>query len=569
MTTNKGLQVWLPLIKDLHNQGLNEAQPVAIGTPSFSATGGKLGGCYSFNNGKFTLSKGVESTDTSFTITFWIKITTSGRYIPYSQRNSYSGAGIMILIDTSFFYFDDGTRWNASFPTALSLNTWYHLCFTRTPSGKKLYVNGEKVLETTTVGNYNERTTNCTIGGDTLDNNFNLKGSMNDFRLYSYALSPQEIKELSRCKVGHWLGDGNGTSLPNLITGNYSIFKTSTGEIETGTISSISAATILANKGKTLCFSMRKYSKGARTNGISSTLGARFGIYWSCKYTRSGEASQWYYPMASFLTDASDGIVYCTWTIPSDLVSVESDLSPAVQTHGSDYARPTDAGVTWYITDVKLEWGTIPSLYSTSNQAFLSDISGFGRHGNITGGITLSSDTKRYDKSLNFSTSDGRAYASIVQPISNSPSAMTIAFWIKPDSASANSYRQCFSFNSNRNWLSINTENNKVWFYQGNTLYVRSSNGKLDSNWHHIAMVWNGSQYQFYIDGIANTTTYTSAPNYTLNIVAPQISTFIIGNNYTVTSHNGRLFKDYLSDIRLYATALSADDVKELYSLGH
>ena len=57
MTTDKGLMVWLPLIKDLHNQGLNGAQPVATGTPSFSATEGKLGGCYSFNNGNFITPK--------------------------------------------------------------------------------------------------------------------------------------------------------------------------------------------------------------------------------------------------------------------------------------------------------------------------------------------------------------------------------------------------------------------------------------------------------------------------------------------------------------------------------
>lgn len=573
VSTTKGLQIWMPLLGNTCNQGINSKyNTVNAGTPQW-ATEGKLG------NQCLNVQKNADAlhyTDTldetkDMTICAWIKstaTTNTSRYIIWigSDVNN-TGYGMRMSGGTSIEF----RMWNNSKTVALTLNTWTHIAMVIDMTALKFiaYVNGVKQGDPIS---FTKATTNTKGGfniGFLKPNSYPFLGQIQDVRVYSYQLEDSQCKELSRGKVGHWLCDGNGTSLPNLITGNYSIFKTSTGEIKTGTISSIPAATILANKGKTLCFSMRKYSKGARTNGISSNLGARFGIHWCCKYTRSGTASQYNYPMASLLTDASDGIVYCTWTIPSDLVSVESNLSPVIQTDGSSFARPTDAGVTWYITDVKLEWGTMPSLYSASNQAFLSDISGFGRHGQIIGGVTLSSDTKRYDKSLNFSTSDGRAYASVVQPIPNSPSSMTLSFWIKPNSASANNYRQCFSFKNGSNWLSINTENVKVWFYQGATLYVKSSNGTLDSNWHHIAMVWNGSQYQFYIDGIADTTTCTSAKNYTLNIVAPYISTFIIGNNYTGTGNYGRLFKDYLSDIRLYATALSADDVKELYSLGH
>lgn len=418
MTTDKGLMVWLPLLGNTCNQGINSKyNTVNAGIPQWT-TEGKLGNqCLNVQ----TYADALHYTDTldetkDMTICAWIKSTSTtntDRYIIWigSDVNN-TGYGMRMSEGTSIEF----RMWKGSKTIALTLNTWTHVAMVIDMTALKFtaYVNGVKQGDPISF----TKATTATGGGFNIGflrpNFYPFLGQIQDVRVYSYQLGDSQCKELSRGKVGHWLGDGNGTS-----------------------------------------------------------------------------------------------------------------------------------------------------------KTFLSDISGFGKHGNITGGITLSSDTKRYDKSLNFSTSDGRAYASIVQPISNSPSAMTIAFWIKPDSASASSYRQCFSFNNGNAWLSINTESNKVQFYQGDTLYVRSSNGILDSNWHHIAMVWNGSQYQFYIDGIADTTTCTSATNNTLNIVAPQISTFIIGNNYTGTYYNGRLFKDYLSDIRLYATALSADDVKELYSLGH
>ena len=46
------LQVWLPLTKDLRNQGINGATVINNGA-TYSSTGGKLGGCYNFANNYF------------------------------------------------------------------------------------------------------------------------------------------------------------------------------------------------------------------------------------------------------------------------------------------------------------------------------------------------------------------------------------------------------------------------------------------------------------------------------------------------------------------------------------
>lgn len=553
MTTDKGLMVWLPLTDANHceNQGL-VGKLTCTTTPTF-VDGGKLGKCLS--TGAYQMS--AEQTTKVFnnnhlTIAFWVYIdaatgasTPRSVFIGNEEMNANNNRKFTIMQfptvnDLHYSWMNDAasnTFISGIIKDVLPSYKWTHVAITYENPTAIIYINGVEVRRDTGVSNSSTFAYTTPIKGKRI----------NDFRIYSYALSPQEIKELSRGKVGHWLGDGNGTFLPNVLGTPMVIYQ---------------YYTKLSNNNWDI--SQRGSSGFVRfqnlgMNGVAGPWVVSFTAWASTEYTTNID-----------LCDVGNKQIKIK-TTPSKFF-ITATARNYYQTN--DYNGFLDIGMPTsipklYIRDLKMEKGIIPSLYSASNQAFLSDISGFGRHGNITGGITLSSDTKRYDKSLNFSTSDGRAYASIVQPISNSPSAMTIAFWIKPDSASASNYRQCFSFNNGSNWLSINTEGFKVWFYQGATLYVTSSNGTLDSNWHHIAMVWNGSQYQFYIDGIADTTTCTSATNNTLNIVAPQISTFIIGNNSIWTYNNGRLFKDYLSDIRLYATALSADDVKELYSLGH
>ena len=570
MTTNKGLQVWLPLNGTLENKGLVKSTITSNGV-SWSNFG-KIGKCFDNSDRKnrwILLQNAFPAHDTDHTVCFWVKsLPNIAAYDDYgyiyttSNVNGTDAAKCAIDVSTTNGYIISDSCPNF-IVTVNDRTQWNHITIVTTKTKVVVYVNGQYS---------NEQTRNATIASSATrhiaisrnstgsEATWNMRGSINDFRVYSYALSPQEIKELSRGKVGHWLGDGNGTSLPNLITGNYSIFKTSTGEIETGTISSIPAATILANKGKTLCFSMRKYSKGARTNGISSTLGARFGIHWGCRYTRSGKDSQQDYPMASFLTDASDGIVYCTWTIPSDLVSVEFDLYPSIQTHGSNYARPTDAGVTWYITDVKLEWGTIPSLYSTSNQAFLSDISGFGRHGQVVGDVTLAEDTPRYDKSLKYNGGN------IVVTGLPTMSTYTISWWDKfpADTGQLFDWRLGpvnTSMDSSSAGAMIN--NNMCQFKIGGVAtdpQNYSNYGITANTWYHCCLVCDDNKSRLYINGIQKWEASKGS--------IADFSQLILGGR-NAAANDGYQYTGQHSDFRIYATALSADDVKELYSLGH
>ena len=119
---------------------------------------------------------------------------------------------------------DDGVRWTVT-PMTFSANVWYHLVITRSPAGKKLYVNGELKSSTTTVGSTSAVNANgCLIGlaqsGTSLTaGNQGFIGDLNDVRIYDHCLSTLEIKEISQGLILHYKLNGfNGGVGENLIS---------------------------------------------------------------------------------------------------------------------------------------------------------------------------------------------------------------------------------------------------------------------------------------------------------------------------------------------------------------
>ena len=77
-----------------------------------------------------------------------------------------------------------------------------------------------------------------------------------------------------------------------------------------------------------------------------------------------------------------------------------------------------------------------------------------------------------------------------------------------------------------------------------------------DNQWHHFAITGDGTTTKLYIDGEfkANAKTYRGITGTTI-----YLNGWDSGTNYN--------FNGQLSDFRLYATVLSADDIKRLYEV--
>lgn len=148
--------------------------------------------------------------------------------------------------------------------------------------------------------------------------------------------------------------------------------------------------------------------------------------------------------------------------------------------------------------------------------------------------------------------------------------ALTVALWYKP--SSSNSGYHTLTSNSHPHsgfWLSTNCEGSPLWFYRG-SLYIYGKNITISNNvWHHIVLTWDGTNYQFYLNGNPVTTTVYNSGNHTY--IGPYFQEYLSvgGNRGTNTAGSSGDYRDYgsTSDYRLYATALSAEDVKQLYEV--
>ena len=141
---------------------------------------------------------------------------------------------------------------------------------------------------------------------------------------------------------------------------------------------------------------------------------------------------------------------------------------------------------------------------------------------------------------------------------------LTVSFWHKPNSQG--NYRTIVSNNYPHSgfWIGCNCEGHGLWYY-GGSFYVQSQSFLSNDTWYHCALTYKNQTYQWYLNGVPVTTSISGT------FKAPTFSSPIsIGGN-TSGDMKGSIsdYRQYgaLSDFRIYSTALSADDIKELYDV--
>lgn len=210
------LRVWLPLTKDLSNNGLSEYDiEMFRGTETYNANG-KLGKCF-YANGVNTIKVYKIIPDfykyTGYSLCAWFYI---------EARNTvHSGSAIisagnwnnqvlnLAVSDWSTDHYTklrvSGTSWGYTYDYNFSLNTWYHAVVSSDGVKTYAYVNGTLIGNTVTgflpssiEGN------DIAIGGATYYNGMQFFGKINDVRIYDHALSPKEVSEIAKGLVCHY-----------------------------------------------------------------------------------------------------------------------------------------------------------------------------------------------------------------------------------------------------------------------------------------------------------------------------------------------------------------------------
>lgn len=564
-----GLQVWLPLNGSLKNQGLSNV--TVINNSTTINNNGKIGQCYSFDKSipsYLKIDNPITSAEYGITFTFWIKIVANA-----SGNNQIihigNGAGwnnnrctCFIRSSTSQIVFccGDGTDTSASHSTqyncissAINLNTWVHITCIYFNKNLKIYINGiqDKSYDTTIIPSF----TNVDYIGIGAAPNASEPCScmLNDVRIYDHRLSNKEVEEISKGLVLHYKLDDEyiDSSYANLITNSNNLLGWNKE----------SACTITLESDGFYCI-----------RSTSSSSGARYGIYkditlqQNTTYTFSVDVRDRFHigvtPGTSFAWNTTQNADTTTLT---QFVYIFTTGTDNIKLRIYLYGYNKDNGET-YVRFPKLELGSLATPWRLSNAELgtsintIYDFSGYNRNGETIGTLTNNSDTIRYNSSVNF---DGSSSGILISnknlaPILNE--VCSISFWIK--STGENGARSIYfsSYNGSPFWCIEKSAGNKFRYDWNGSPDLYSSGSIVDDSWNFICFVRESStNARFYLNGGLDTT-FTTACNALTNLV----DIWRIGRD--TRSGDGTPYKGKISDFRIYATALTDAQIKELYN---
>lgn len=580
------LRVWLPLTKDLRQQGLSNVTVTNSGATFDSV--GKLGGCYSFDGTDDAIGVGdlsnLVNTDFSFACWFYHDDTWSSK----GWETIFGGPSGFELQTKNFttnspvIYAYSWGKGNFTY----ELSKWNHLVMTRTTSETKIYLNGELKLTGSTgsipSGDY-------FIGSWKNSTRQNFKGKVNDVRIYDHCLSEMEVKELSKGLVLHYpLADTCVEATTNLITTedclSASCYNGATSKYGYGTNTDM-YKTVTTYDGR----------KGTKVYMGTNGNAAFPYVYINNMYTSDGTNSPAYKTLsfdyytnigtsirpyklgsgsgtATYRITNKNGIATGTGTDAVSIPVVANGWNHIEITfHGTTAADsrwgyiqnyPSHTSNTnnfWFFANMQLETKDHATGYAgvggTRTPTIVYDCSGFCNNGAISGILSINNDTPKYQISTHIGTTSSKIHISNF-PTSGFGNSYSFAWWGKR--TSNNPMFWGFSDGIRLNGMYIGTlwdtgdASNNPLYKIGTTTQVTAPSVNV---WHHYVMTGNGTKCYVYLDGElwAEAKTYKAISGTSIYINGWNSATDYCSDNTD------------MSDFRIYATALSADDVKSLY----
>ena len=576
------LQVWLPLNGDLHNQGLRQNLNI-IGINITFSNNGKIGKCADFNGTSSRIYIPNFSIDNQWSYGCWVNTPTSdtrGWELVIILNNSGSDADSQL----AFWIHQKenrieslaNTKYTSTIPYTPYYNSWHHFFATYNGTVLTSYIDGT-VVKTQTITDEKYTGTNLTIGarctavnGSSFSSFF--QGSLNDVRIYDHCLSIKEVKEIAKGLVLHYKLDNNGLGNPNLVRGNYSAITTATTNNVSGTLSFDTSIISLNDlKGKTLYFSYDYSVEGAKLyNNTGDYTKDRYGIHGNLSYVDSSGTTKTIYPFAGYLTASGTGRAIQSYIVPADARQINS-LTFGLQPFNKPAANST---ATWYIKNCKLEIGRATSYTPNQNDihqnsSIIYDSSGYGNNGTIVGSLETITPSPRY----NCATKLNKSRINSIKGFPSGPNPdFTITFWVKLfSSVTYTSYTDLIYFTDNDDigqggfrleLCGTPPGDNLMWFRglsgQNGGGFVMNNNSSSNwfskDTWHQIGLSGKGStkQYICYFDGEQCGNYNGSANSWTPS------GEFRLGDTQSTIAD--------FSDFRIYATALTAAQIKELYT---
>lgn len=582
-----GLIHWWPLNGDLYDRGSNPRHGTLVGAGNVT-TSGLFGKCLSGMSGSQTPA-GVsvancnlvdELTDKDYSFACWFKV--HGTHVHYNGTLMSSGnwnddawaVGIDQTNSKIDVFNDKYNKW-ISIGYTLTNNKWYHLASIQKAGTNYVYLNGSFLGSVASTALYRTSATNLCIGRETYASGyFSFNGDICDVRIYDHALSALEVKELSRGLYIHYaFNDPYAEGTTNIDSCKSAMStKTLTG-FAGGSHSTYSFGNYFGYD----CFKVT-LNKSSITSWTGSYLninplsyGAAIGdtVTRSCwMYIPSGQTKPGHFTES--IEGNSSNKRYTqydfnkcdTWQMVSSTGTI-ADNGTNNYLHYFMAMSSGSVNFTFYIRDFQMEIKDHATPFvPTTRSSIFSDDSGNNVDGNGYK-VELTTNSNSGDYAVQF---DG-AYSYIELPntkptLPNEP--YTIIFWINP---TENSVRDVIFGNHGNTSQTFNIERHtgnqlRVYYHGDSAVGYVSAATMLANTWTHIAISFDGSTCKVYKNGEE---VYSKALSTTLNCTN---ANWKIGSDYrasTTTSESTRL-KGKISDFRIYASGLSAEDIKNIYS---
>lgn len=551
------LQIWLPLDGDFNNYGISkDLSFTASGT--ITDTDGKIGKAKHF-------ATGMAKAPLTYTIGNEISFSYWVYYDSFRSDNEW-----IFEIGKTASGYNNALLGMASTPTKLVcclggtsnnttthgfvVNTWYHITFTWDGTIAKIYKDGELLKSFAMAKGSITSGTNISIGSNVANSNTKISGRLNDIRIYDHCLSIREVKELAKGLVLHY--KLNKPLHTNLLT-----IKPKSHD---ATAYNAYQLNLLENlqSGQTYTLQLWDVDVSHSAKTVAQT---GVWVYWG-----GGSISLFNWAGSSYFTNGHANYLVKTFTV----TAANASGSGAANAWLNIYNSVGNANGTRNLTigAWKLEKGSVATPFDVGindpayavagySAGIESDCSGYKRDGIVIGTITGNSDTSRYRTSSYFSSGANYINAGREAMVID---AITINMWIK-----YSTWGTPISCTESGGWNFENNSGIRFPIYTTDNTYriaqTSIAPSSLTNNWHMLTGTYDGENVKIYIDGKEEGTLVASTSHKNIKYNANNVI-FIgaeAGGNSTTPASTA--FIGNISDVRIYCTALSADDIKALY----
>lgn len=582
------LRVWMPLTKDLRQQGL-DSTTVTQNSGTTISGGGKLGSCL-IATSNATVVVDLPSLATmlangsSYSLACWVKITGNVTTNSWIIKLGTNDCGLWWAASEARWVWNenDGGKRCANPTISADTTNWHHLVTTVTKSS-----NGS----TTTARHYVDGMPATSYKIQTWDNSGKAQptgttitispyaASLNDIRLYDHCLSEGEVKKLAQGLIVHYPLNRHGLGQENLITGTnpndwhslaltdgtnqcINVFGDATRGFLQATTAGLKVGDIV-HVSFDIKFSSNITATSTGTNAITVQGSANNGATWGgLSYSATGCGGIQRTEINNIINSSSKQGRIHTWFIVTSAM-LDGTYTGKLHTNVRfDYYTGTV-----YVKATKVEKGPHATPWCPNSSDNLADkmglnnkieydISGYQYNATNFTASEWSSDTPKYSVSTIFDETVSADVPNIYDSTSRHKQ-LTFAAWIKRTSDDANYH---YYWNNGGVRLGIRAYNNVSNYYWISWTHATDSayegHGWVSTVmpkdvWVHVAWVFDSGIWKQYVNGVLNGTRNDSGHG-----------TYIYGD---VGSILGNSWIGNLSDIRIYATALSADDVRSLY----